>query len=194
MMAFNIRKKELWYLLREERGLALVIALIVGTVALAVGLSLLNVTLRQFILSGVARDSEIAFHAAYAGIECARYEDVQNDSFAVGGGDVTINCMSTNETYDDGNDNISSGEEQTYEFDWGQVNSSCTELSVYKFDASSGDETIPGAIIGGSTPADNRTCSDGNVCTVIQSRGYNVTCAERTSNIRSIEREVVIIY
>ncbi len=190
MMASNMHKNSLKNVWHEQQGLALIIALIVGTVALAVGLSLLNVTLRQFILSGVARDSEIAFHAAYAGIECARYEDVQNNVFAVGGGDVTINCMSTDETYDDANDNISSGEEQVYEFDWGVVNSSCTELSVYKYDATGGDETIPGALIGGT----NRTCNDGNVCTVIQSRGYNVSCAERTSNIRSIEREVVIIY
>ena len=174
----------------SKSGLSLVIALIVATVALAVGLSLLDVTLRQFILSGVARDSEISFHAAYAGIECARFQDIQNDSYAVPHSGVGVTCMGDPANTAAAN----SGDEQLFEHEW-QITATplvtaCTEVSVFKFN---GPDTIPGDIIGGDTPADNRSCSSGSVCTVIQSRGYNVACSD-VGTTQTVERQVVVIY
>lgn len=174
---------------KNKEGLSLVIALLVATVALAIGLSLLDVTLRQFILSSVARDSEISFHAAYAGIECARFQDVRNNAYAVPHSGVSVGCMGTTDT----SSAADSGDEQLFEYQWGNDSVACTQVSMYKFDATSAAQTIPGALIGGDTPIDNRLCNVGFVCTVAQARGYNVACSD-VGAARTVEREVVIIY
>ncbi|MFW6210467.1 MAG: hypothetical protein ACOC4E_03185, partial [Patescibacteria group bacterium] len=54
-------------------GFALLITLLVVGVVLAVGAVLLDLTIKQVQLSSTAKDSEIAFHAANAGMECARF-------------------------------------------------------------------------------------------------------------------------
>ncbi len=54
---------------KVSAGFALLLTMIVVAVTLAVGLSLLNITLKQFTLSSTSRDSEIAFHAADSGLE-----------------------------------------------------------------------------------------------------------------------------
>ena len=58
---------------QKESGFALLITLIVVGVVLSVGLSILDLSIRQVRLSTNAKESELAFHAANAGMECARY-------------------------------------------------------------------------------------------------------------------------
>ena len=60
----------------QRDGLALLITMLLMSVLLGISTSLLNVTLKQYQLSGIARSSEIAFHAANAGIECLSYHDL----------------------------------------------------------------------------------------------------------------------
>lgn len=59
----------------NERGFTLLISIIISSLILAIGLSILNITLKEFILSSIARESEYAFYAADAGMECALYWD-----------------------------------------------------------------------------------------------------------------------
>jgi hypothetical protein len=70
----------------KSQGFALLIALIVVGVVLSIGLSILNLSISQVRLSTDAKESEAAFHAANAGMECARYWR-HEEGDKMGGGD-----------------------------------------------------------------------------------------------------------
>ena len=70
--------------IRANRGFTLLIAIILSTVALVVGLALADVAYKQVVLSSTARNSQIAFYRADSAIECALYWDQQFAAFNVG--------------------------------------------------------------------------------------------------------------
>jgi hypothetical protein len=189
----------------KHRGLSLLITLVIMSVLLGISTSLLNVTLKQYLLSGIARDSEMAFQAAAAGIECAVFNDTQtnagNGSFDVepDGDPVsepTISCFNVSDEHPV-DSAIISGEEQLFRFTWGDPQV-CTEISVFKYSLYN---SAPGSL--DMTAALQTTgsilCPEsqlGNVpieCTVIQSRGYNVPCANLRTT-RTVERELIQRY
>lgn len=189
----------------NQDGITLLVTLLLMGVLLGVSASLLNLTLKQFQLSGIAYTSETAFQAASAGIECALYHDFPKTGvspFEVPGSEVAnITCMNGITSADlDGNTTKSSGEEQRFQFSWGATsNPVCTELSVYKFYSltDSVDMTINGINMNINRDADLNTvefCPQGSECTIIQSRGYNVACADITTSSRVVEREYTKIY
>ncbi len=57
-------------------------AVLISIIVLAVGASIINIALKQVVLSGVGRESQYAFYAANTGIECALYWDLNYDVFA----------------------------------------------------------------------------------------------------------------
>lgn len=59
----------------NQDGITLLITLLLMGVLLGISTSLLNITIKQFQLSDIARSSETAFQAASAGMECALYHD-----------------------------------------------------------------------------------------------------------------------
>jgi Tfp pilus assembly protein PilX len=187
---------------KSERGLALLMTLLVTTVLLAVGSSLINITLKQYQFSGIGLQSEIAFQAANAGVECISYHD--SLGFPVSKFDVPdngttvapetgIRCMeqTSNDLVNNGN-SVSSGEEQRFRFTWKNTSvasspSICTDVSIYKFSNANTAQDMS-AVLGKSA-----TCAPGVVCTVIKSRGYNVPCGSLQSP-RTIEREFTLRY
>ncbi len=77
---------------RAPRGFALLIAVIISSVALAIGAALAAIAYKQILLSSTATDSEYAFYAADSGIECALYWDQQSDAFDYAAPFATITC------------------------------------------------------------------------------------------------------
>ncbi|MCK5059637.1 MAG: VWA domain-containing protein [Candidatus Pacebacteria bacterium] len=76
----------------NNRGIALLMAIIVSAIVLALGLSISIITSRSIILSGGVRESQLAYYAAEAGSECVRYwslQDRRNFSSTQG---FTISC------------------------------------------------------------------------------------------------------
>ncbi len=63
--------------LKKNKGFTLLFAVIVSTLVLAVGASIISIALKQVLLSGVGRDSQFAFYAANTGIECALYWELK---------------------------------------------------------------------------------------------------------------------
>ncbi len=61
-------------------GFTLFVAMIVSSLLLAVGFSIGNIILKQLLLSGSGKDSQIAFYAADSGIECAEFWDTKDAS------------------------------------------------------------------------------------------------------------------
>ncbi|MES2087855.1 MAG: pilus assembly PilX N-terminal domain-containing protein [Patescibacteria group bacterium] len=82
-----------------QKGFALLFAVLASSVFLSIGIAIWNISLRQVLFSSFGRESQVAFYAADAGIECALFYDTKHDYFNpddpatvmnCGGGDVMI--------------------------------------------------------------------------------------------------------
>lgn len=188
-----------------ERGVTLLITLLLMGVLLGVGASLLSITLKQYQLAGIAYSSEMAFQSATAGMECALYYDFPKSGVSPfdvpgdGGEQSTIpqiQCMGSGATSaeavdDDGDRKMKSGEEQRFQFSWGAPET-CSEVSIYKFFSDSNDLDL---IVEGIKVREEQ-CPQNSSCTVVKARGYNVSCGavNAGTNPRVVEREYTQVY
>jgi hypothetical protein len=198
------------HLQTKEKGITLLITLLLMGVLLGVSTSLMNITMKQYQLSGIALSSEVAFQAANAGLECILYHDfpaLGDSPFTVpdDGGEQAarpqVACMDggmvqADDTRDDDADGLmKSGEEQLFEFTWGVASASsaqlCSKVSVHKF--SDADNPVS-VVVEGRDYRNGSDCPAGSVCTVVQARGYNVACGDISSNSRVVEREYTQVY
>ncbi len=62
---------------KNSKGYTLLFAVIVASVTLAIGVSILTISKKEFLLSSAARESSISFYVADAGFECAMYQNDQ---------------------------------------------------------------------------------------------------------------------
>lgn len=69
----------------SQQGFVLFVALLTASLLLAVGLAVINLSLKGFTLSTDARESQFAFYAADSGAECALYWDLKTNIFTDGG-------------------------------------------------------------------------------------------------------------
>lgn len=58
-----------------SRGFTVLFASLIGALVLSIGLAILNITLKQNILSSAGRKTQQSFYAADAGVECALFLD-----------------------------------------------------------------------------------------------------------------------
>ena len=65
---------------RDQRGFTLLVSIVVMGTILLVATGIVNLAVRQALISASGRESQLAFYAADSGIECALYWDVQNPS------------------------------------------------------------------------------------------------------------------
>ncbi len=188
---------------QSKSGFALLMTLIVVGVVISVGLSILDLSVKQVRLATNARDSEISFHAANAGLECAQYwrrnlatemelgESVTPACFGVGTFSNTLTDLT-------GSNVIGDGGAYQYEFlfTWGTP----TRCSAINLIVASSTESGAGMIItsmeglvpgypGGTT----KTCDASARCTVASVRGYNRAC-DTISAFGTVEREVLLQY
>lgn len=183
--------------LHSQSGFALLITLVVVSVVLAIGLSLMQITLKQLQLTITARDSEVAFYAANAGIECLQAERLRIDPFVSIPITKTFYCVQSGQavTYDSYNPNNASARTHLYEhdFDWstslpgGIVVDLCTEVKMFLLDARDGTYTQSFSDLG----LEEKECEDGNICTVMFSTGYNKACGD-FGGLQTVQRELTI--
>jgi len=62
----------------HQNGFTLLLASLIASLLLSVGLSMFTIAQKEIILSSLGRDSQYAFYAADAGAECALYWDFKN--------------------------------------------------------------------------------------------------------------------
>ena len=186
-----------------KRGFALLLAIVIISIVLAIGLSILNITLKQLTLSSTVRDSETAIHVAQSALECIRFyrkAPVTGDEFLDGGTILpSISCSSIATLVAAGSSastpiSITGGTvyKYVYQFDWelgtaGIADDACSETSLYHIDASI--NTGPASYNFINEGIDNITCTSGRMCTVIFSRGFNRQCSDIVS-IRTVQREM----
>jgi len=203
---------------QSQSGFALLVSLIVVTVVVSVGLVLLDVTIKQLRLSSASTDSEIAFHAANAGVECAQYwrrvsnAAIEGDQFATpsvspGASLASIlNCFNVNDVSASYRDDWSvpfSGDGDVvlyeYEFSWAG-NTRCSEIDMLVVAADalgtsdlqiSYSNISDSGVLPGYPAGQNLECQAGSFCTVISAKGYNRSCAQKNT-FGTVQREVLL--
>lgn len=176
---------------QQSGGFALLLALIVSSVALSIGLSLLDITVKQLTLGSTARESEVAFQVAATAMNClqfARNTDLNRSQ--TNGADFNIDCVDlqfnfrdTNNastivyyTNDTGNDLEVDGRNR------------CVQYDMYVLLATAGDVTTVNQI-GNTIECDGD--QGANVCTYAYARGHNRSCAELSAgNDFVVQREL----
>ena len=64
-----------------KKGFTLLLAVLISSLMLTIGLSIFNIAFKELTLSSSARESVIAFYAADSGAECALFWDIQQNVF-----------------------------------------------------------------------------------------------------------------
>lgn len=188
-----------------KSGFALLITLILVSVVLSVGLTILDLSIKQVRLSTNAKESEVAFHATNAGMECARYTRSVEAVAMETGQSANIGCFGSptfsavpNSNPDPVPSVSGDGEAFLYEYEitWGPAGTErCSRVSTLV--ASS---TIAGSgmtisnmedLIVGYPEGNTKTCEEGARCTVVSVRGYNRACVN-VGNYGTVEREVLL--
>jgi Tfp pilus assembly protein PilX len=211
------------YLFTRKTGFALIMSLLVVSVVITAGLTILDVSIKQVRLSGNAKDSEIAFSATSAGLECGRYwrRSLSNAMENTNGGTpdtaVGITCfqrpaINVTPVEVTGVTNNGRAYVYDYEFTWGTgVDARCTKIttmvimstssatSSIRIEASPPNDNmlmfIPGYPDNAALATEFKNCPPAGICTVISSRGYNRSCTPASINSPgTIEREVLLEY
>ena len=69
---------------KPQSAFAMLFTVLVVSLILSIGLAISNVTLKQTILSSLAKDSQSAFYQADAGVECGMYQDTTLSNYPRG--------------------------------------------------------------------------------------------------------------
>lgn len=171
----------------KEKGFTLLFAVLLSVLVLSVGASVINIAMKQVILSGIGRESQFAFYAANTGIECALYWDYRDEKV------FATSSLSTPYTKNDEDVNdILCGAQSIYRtyqnvatdiFDFENSNDS---KGISKFTIKFEDQIQYCSIVTVTKEKEN-----GIITTTIESRGYN-TCDK--NNPRRIERGLQLSY
>ncbi len=186
---------------RQQSGFVLVLTLIVVSVVVSIGMTLLDLTIKQLRLGTGSKDSESAFHAASAGVECIRYWRLASSTeFEEGGGSlVPIACFGQPAVNPTEIPIAGVGTEDIYQYEfqisWGDAAAPrCSEITMITLssDPTSSGVTLTGipALIPGY-PASDKVCQPGGRCTIVSAKGYNKSCAT-ISQVGSVQREVLL--
>lgn len=76
----------------REKGFTLLLAALIASIVLSLGVSIAGLIQKELILSSTGRDSQFAFYAADSGAECALYWDVRKRVFSSASPPSDIAC------------------------------------------------------------------------------------------------------
>jgi len=184
-----------------NRGFALLITLVVVSVVLAIGLSLLFVTTKQYLLAITAIESEKAFQAAQIGLECMRYHREQPVTRAQllresGNWPPALSCAGVSPNTPPGIQattlfNDSGRLLYNYKYQYNINTNQCAEPSIYIADLRNATVDLIYTVTGEGLGTIE--CKAGTLCTVVFGRGYNRPCNQLNS-IYTIQREITVEY
>lgn len=75
-----------------QKGFTILLAALVASLVLTLGIAIFSVAQKQVVLSSLGRSSQYAFYAADTGAECALYWDVRFDYFSTTTPTMTPAC------------------------------------------------------------------------------------------------------
>ncbi len=194
----------------HNRGFTLLLTIIVISVVLSVTMASLNLSIKQVRLSTDTRDSEVAFQAANAGLECIRFWSRQAaDAFEQGDG-VEIQCFGSGSSSPETVDRIEEGDDGSaflyeYQLSWGDsgFGERCSQMRfvVMNADIEGDGLSISNAVMRDSLPGypvlDEPTqCETGGRCTIFSSQGYSTSCPpsgiDGAFPLGTIQREILV--
>ncbi len=175
------------YKKENQKGFTLLFAVLLSVLVLAVGASVINIAMKQVILTGIGRESQFAFYAANTGVECALYWDYRDAR--------VFATSSLFEGYTDESDKggITCAKESIYMQDDGtigeitSVDEKTPTSAISRFTIRFENPIQYCAIVSVTKSKNNNDTWS----TTIESRGYN-TCDK--SNPRRIERGLQLFY
>jgi len=190
---------------KQQSGFALLISLIVVGAVLSIGLVILDLSIKQVRLATTTKDSEIAFHAANAGMECARFWRREMNTNMITGADmVGVNCFGTSiGTVESGTGaqqpNLDSAVDGSayrynYELTWAsgqRCTAITTVVAVADLTGNGVEITNMQSMIPGYPGGNTLNCDASSQCTAISVQGYNRGCSEK-NNFGTIQREVLL--
>lgn len=175
---------------KRPRGFAILYAVLVASIVITVGLSLLDISTRETTLSFFGLESQKAFYAAESGLECALYWDIR------GRNGISVFATSTPGLVECASQGVGTNTQTV------PTNPSVPSLiggggntnptSIFYLDFNRGSKPLPYCVIVTVTKFLNT--NNPNllpIATDIIARGYN-TCD--TTNPRRVERTVETIY
>lgn len=173
-----------------QRGFALLLTIVVISIVLAVGISLLEITVKQISLSTTGRDSEVAFHGAQGAVECAQATLLQLDIVTDGAIPLPLDCFGQTDTTNAVSEDSGRTAYYNFQFDWSNGSQNlCSEGDMYVLDARGGTYTKNFSNQG----LDSVVCNNGDICTVVFARGFNRGCSD-LSSLRTVQRELTISF
>lgn len=189
----------------KQAGFALLVALLVVGVVISVGLSILDLSIKQVRLSSNAKESELAFHAANAGMECARYWRREDAALVESGQNISPTCFGVtpdSSSVADITSSNSSGDgdvfQYEYDFTWGSgTEERCTRINMIVASASNGGSGVTiediNILVSGYPTASgpDKFCEAGSRCSTISVQGYNLSCGN-TGGFGVVQREVLL--
>ena len=192
-----------------NEGFALLLTLVVISVVLAIGLSLLQITVKQLSLSSLARESTVAIYSANTGIECMQYHRSVPATRAKFLRDDEINwppsvqCADENPTWTQTQTLIDNDQgrflynyKYRYELAQGEAGTAddaCVETSLYIADMRSATADINYVVADEGLATIACDVNTSSICTTIFSRGFNRPC-DQLDSIFTVQRELTITY
>lgn len=187
--------------------------IIVVSVVLSVTLTIVDLSIKQLQLSSDTTNSEIAFHASNAGLECARYtRNFKSDDFE-SGSPVNFRCFGDNSNVNGSSPAITLRKGVGYatpavvgtdvsvfryvkSIPWGDINSKrCSEMNILTIMATT---TVQVGAVGNSIKniiptyeTDTKVCEGGSSCTIISVTGYSSLCTA-TSSPGTLKRVILL--
>ena len=70
-------KKNIYKKTNDKKGFVLLFSVLVSSLLLSIGLAIFNITIKELVLVGSARESQFAIYAADTGADCALYWDIK---------------------------------------------------------------------------------------------------------------------
>lgn len=192
----------------KDRGFALLLSIIIASVVLAIGVSILKISVSQLQLSSTGRESEVAFQASQSIAECLtynRYRNVSNYAARPGtAGEGTqlnappLNCMGSSPV-DSYAEVVENREDRHivkfhYTYSWGDDPELCSSGDMYVWVPLSGgsdgqSHTFRNTSVG-EFGNGLKYCQVGSICTVLITQGYNRPCNQLSSSIFTLQREL----
>lgn len=148
----------------RSRGFTILLAALIASLVLALGISVFTIAQKQLILSSIGRNSQYAFYAADTAAECALYFDMRHAAFNPSAPVTPISCDG------DTTIDVTHGDlvyPVVYEFEF-EPNGYCTEVTVTK--------------------------NDVHPRTIIHADGFSVPCSDVQTSGRVLQRSVELTY
>src|SRR3989338_2065959 len=155
----KLKSNSNFILSRKANGFTLLLSLLVISVVLSVSLGIFNIMTKELKLSGIGRESQIAFYAADVGIECFFYWEIKHPGLtgsAFEPGEApsdAFKCAKSSISAISDADSDTDKSSYSFTLSFGAPTNSCVEIKVDK----------------------NYSISN-KVITTVESRVYNVAC------------------